>query len=183
MPRRSLLVCAVTAALGVASAPAAATVFDRVHYSGTEEFSDDGCGFPLDIDSSFRGQALLRIDKTGQAFLDKNAFHFRDVHTNPDTGQWFVVRGHGLYHDIRATRVEGNVYEFTAIEAGQPFVIEDSDGDVVVRDRGVIRTTYLFDTLGDGAPGGAFLEDLQTSVHGPHPASTTTSRSARSRQS
>ena len=30
-------------------------------------------------------------------------------------------------------------------------MIEDSDSSVVVRDRGVIRRTAIFDTLGDGA--------------------------------
>jgi hypothetical protein len=80
-----------------------------------------------------------------------------------------VVRGHGLFHDIKATHVEGTIYEFVAVEAGQPFAIEDSNGNIVVRDRGVILHTYLFDTLGDGQPGGEFIEETQTTVHGPHP--------------
>ena len=48
-------------------------------------------------------------------------------------------------------------------------MIEDSSGHVVVRDRGMIRQTFLFDTLGDGVPGGEFLSDTSTVVHGPHP--------------
>jgi len=104
----------------------------------------------------------------GQAFLDLNRQSFREVHTNTETGNWFVVRGNALYHEIRGTQVEGNIYEFTSIEAGQPFVIEDSSGHVVVRDRGMIRQTFLFDTLGDGVPGGEFLGVTSTVVHGPH---------------
>jgi hypothetical protein len=42
-------------------------------------------------------------------------------------------------------------------------------GNVIVRDRGVIRHTALFDTLEDGVPGAVFLEETHTSVHGPHP--------------
>jgi hypothetical protein len=80
-----------------------------------------------------------------------------------------VQRGKGLFHDTKATQTSGTIYEFVAIEAGQPFVIADSTGKVVVRDRGVIRTRYLFDTLGDGTPGGVFLEAIDISVHGPHP--------------
>jgi hypothetical protein len=57
-----------------------------------------------------------------------------------------------------------------SIEAGQPFVIEDADGKVVLRDRGVIRNTYLFDTLGDGQTGGSFVEELKFVVRGPHPS-------------
>jgi hypothetical protein len=54
------------------------------------------------------------------------------------------------------------------VDAGQPFVIEDAEGNVVVRDRGVVRHTYLFDTLGDGEPGGEFIGETQAAVHGPH---------------
>jgi hypothetical protein len=42
-------------------------------------------------------------------------------------------------------------------------------GAVLLRDRGVIRTTILFDTLGDDTPGGVTLEELDVSVAGPHP--------------
>jgi hypothetical protein len=33
----------------------------------------------------------------------------------------------------------------------------------------VIRHTALFDILGDGEPGGEFIEETATVVHGPHP--------------
>ena len=66
------------------------------------------------------------MDKSGEAFLQEAAFSFRDVITNPETGRWFVVRGHSQAHEIKATHVEGTVYEFVAIQAGQPYVIEDS---------------------------------------------------------
>jgi hypothetical protein len=39
---------------------------------------------------------------------------------------------------------------------------------VIAGDRGVIRHTYLFDTLGDGQPGGEFIANLELVVHGPH---------------
>jgi hypothetical protein len=169
MSRQLLLVGVVAAALVAGSAPAGATVIDREQYSGTAEYSLDDCDFTLDVASTFYGQSLVRMDKTGQAFLDTDILHFRNVLTNPDTGQWFVVRGHRLFHDIRATQVDGTIYEFVAVEAGQPLVLEDAEGNVIVRDRGVIRHTYLFDTLGDGQPGGEFIANLQLVVHGPHP--------------
>ena len=89
---------------------------------------------------------LFRVGKGGQAFLVKDTYKYRDVLTNSETGEWFVIRGKAVFHEIKATQVSGDIYEFTAIEAGQPFVIEDSDGNVVVRDRGVIRRTALFPT-------------------------------------
>jgi hypothetical protein len=168
--RRLLLVGAVAAALVVGSAPAAATVIEREHYSGSFELTEDDCGFTLNHVQTFYGQAHLRVDTTGQAFLGVDAFHFREVVTNPDTGQWFVIRAHGQFHEIRATQVEGTVYEFVLLEAGQQFVIEDAEGNVIVRDRGALFHTYLFDTLGDGQPGGEFIEDTGFVAHGPHPS-------------
>lgn len=55
------------------------------------------------------------------------------------------------------THVEGTIFKFTFVETGQAFVVEDSDGGVVARNRGALRVTYLFDTLGDGEPGGVSL--------------------------
>jgi hypothetical protein len=160
---------AVLAVLAFGGGPASATVIEQEHYSGTDSFSFDDCGFTLEGQVEFYGQALLRVDQGGEAFLVKDKFWYRIVFTNLDTGQSFVQRGNGLFHEIKATQVEGTIYEFVAIEAGQPFVIEDSAGNVVVRDRGVIRHTVLFDTLGDAMPGGEFLENVSDVVHGPHP--------------
>jgi hypothetical protein len=148
---------------------ASAKVIGQQHFSDSYSFSYDDCGFPVDVTGQVSGHDLLRVLPGGQAFLDINQQTFREVHTNVETGKWFVVRGNSLYHEIHGTQVDGNIYEFTSIEAGQPFVIEDSSGHVVSRDRGVIRETYLFDTLGDGVPGGEFLGDVSIVVHGPHP--------------
>lgn len=43
--------------------------------------------------------------------------------------------------------VEGNIWEFTAQYVGQPFVIENSQGEVVLRDRGRTTSRSPFDTL------------------------------------
>jgi len=42
-------------------------------------------------------------------------------------------------------------------------------GNLILRDRGVIRQVIQFDTLGDDVPGGAFVADVSFSAHGPHP--------------
>jgi hypothetical protein len=149
---------------------AAAKVIGQEHYSGTDSFSFDDCGFWLDGESEFSGNTSFRVDKGGEAFLVRDTYSYRDVLTNRDTGEWFVVRGHAVFHEIKGTQVEGSIYEFVAIEAGQPFVLEDSEGNVIVRDRGVIRRTALFDTLGDGEPGGIVLDETVDSLNGPHPS-------------
>ena len=162
---------AVAAALLVLAivGPAGATVIGHEHYSGDDTYSFDDCGFTINGVSHFEGVARLRVEKGGQAFLSSDNYSFRDVLTNADTGKWFVIRGNGIYHETTATLVSGNVYEFVAIESGQPFVMEDSSGNVVARDRGTIRQSFIFDTLGDGKPGGELIENTGLSVHGPHP--------------
>lgn len=71
--------------------------------------------------------------------------------------------------DVRATNVGGSVFEFVTHEVGQVFVVRDMDGNLVLRDRGRIAWTYLFDTLGDTEPGGVELDELDVRVSGPHP--------------
>jgi hypothetical protein len=80
-----------------------------------------------------------------------------------------TFEGKSLSNEIKATLVEGTIYAFTTIEAGQPFVVRDADGNLVLRDRGVIRHVLTFDTLGDGQPGGVLLEDTIVGIGGPHP--------------
>jgi hypothetical protein len=167
--KAGLTALAAIAVLAFGASLAAGAVIESGFYSGTDSSSFDDCGFTLNIESEFSGHFVLRADNDGQAFYIKDNFSYRDVLTNAATGQWFVIRGNALFSEIKATQVRENIYEFVAIEAGQPFVIEDSAGNVIVRDRGVIRTTSLFDTLGDGLPGGEFIEETHQSVHGPHP--------------
>jgi hypothetical protein len=80
-----------------------------------------------------------------------------------------VLSGHALFREVTARHVAGDIWEFTAHETGQPFVVEDSEGNLVLRDRGRATFRALFDTEGDGQPGGILLEDEVTGVPGPHP--------------
>ena len=48
-------------------------------------------------------------------------------------------------------------------------MLYDSQGNLLLRDRGAIRVTVVFDTLGDATPGGIVVEELEPSVRGPHP--------------
>ena len=79
------------------------------------------------------------------------------------------MRGSSVNLDIKATQVEDNVFEYTTIKAGMSFVVEDSSGRVVARDRGEIRFRLLFDTRGDADPEREFVDFLGLSIGGPHP--------------
>lgn len=177
MPRRRkswsvrALVLVVGTLLGLLVAlPANAAPIVNERYAGTESFTDCG-GFQ--VESTFSGRVMIK-DATpatdGQFFYLQDNYQYRDVITNPATGKFVVVRGNGIFKEVQARQVEGSVFTFMTHEAGQPFVVEDSSGRVVLRDRGMITLSYVFDTLGDSEPGGEFLEDpAVVRVSGPHP--------------
>ncbi len=166
-----LVLLVAVALLALAAMPAGATIFERGKYKDTYAHSYDDCGFAVQVEGTAWGQYRLRQGKgkTATAFFLRDRFNYREVHTNVETGAWFVIRGRGVFNEVKARRVEGNIFRFTSIEAGQPFVVENSAGEVVLRDRGVIRRTILFDTEGDNVPGGKELEFLGAEVRGPHP--------------
>lgn len=141
------------------------------HYEGSDSGSFDDCGPVMEFEGTFRGHILIREvpESGGQAFLGHDVFKFRFVTTNTETGKWLVERGHFNVREVTATHLGGDIWEFTARESGQ-FVVEDMSGKVVLRDRGMVESRYVFDTLGDGQPGGEFLEFEVTDVHGPHPS-------------
>ena len=129
------------------------------------------CGYPIDIAGTFTSSALTRIrsPKDPTTFFDHELFSFREVWTNTATGAWFVIRGQWLSADLAAKHIEGNVYEYISMQAGQPFVIEDSTGRVIARERGVIRFRVQWDTGGDTDPAREFVNFLGLELKGPHP--------------
>lgn len=151
------LVAGAALLLGSASLTQAEVV-ERDRYSFTDSFTDEICGTGVDIESESSGVFMIRKDKQGStAFLASNVFEFREVITNPENGESMVVRGRGNFREVKATHVEGDIYQFRAHLAGQPFVIESGAGDVVYRERGLLVFDVLFDTLGDDEPGGEEL--------------------------
>jgi hypothetical protein len=165
-------VLAATSGLALALAsPVQAAPIERGFYSGSDSFVE--CGL-YEEEFSYSG-LLIVMDSTpaldGQYFNYLNNYEYRAVLTNPTNGKWMVVRGDAAFMDIHARYLEGTVYTGETIQAGVPYVIEDSSGRVVVRDLGNIAFSYVFDTLGDGEPGGEFLAGPEAvRVSGPHPA-------------
>ena len=166
----TLLALGGSMACGVAAA--SATVVDREHFQGSETVPDEICGISVIRDSEFSGSLRIRAGTgaTDQAFFERVNFRYSDTFTNPENGKSLTIQGHSVYNEVKAERVEGNVFEFTTIEAGQPFVLTDSSGRVILRDRGLVRSLVLFDTLGDSMPGGQTLDVSTIRVSGPHPA-------------
>jgi hypothetical protein len=152
------------------AAPVLAKPLDSGTFSGTDSGTECGA---YARESTFSGWFMIK-DATpatnGQFFYFENRVTYTDVITNPETGAFFTVTGSSLFKESRVRLVEGSVFTYDTIEAGQPFVVTDMTGHVVLRDVGLIEVSYLFDSLGDGAPGGALLAEPQlVRVAGPHP--------------
>jgi hypothetical protein len=151
--------------------PAQATVIDHDHYSFSESFPDVICGVSVRHDLVRSGVAHVRVGKGELDTLFFGIDNARETNTltNEANGNFVLIELNGVFHDIKGTHVEGSIFEATTIVSGQAIRIRDMTGRIVSRDRGVIRETYLFDTLGDHTPGGLFLETLSLQVSGPHP--------------
>ena len=121
-PRRFLIALAVIAASASAVGTVQAKPLVRVHYSGTDSFSFDDCGFQIDGVVTFSGLFMLKEGRRGDPtpYLFDN-YEYRTVYTNPATGAWFSQSGKGLYKDLKIVNVDGTVYSFEAIEVGRPF--------------------------------------------------------------
>jgi hypothetical protein len=164
-------VAAAVLAIGLAAGPVGATVILRDHYADDYGFSFNDCGFWIDVTGHVEGRAQLRVgtgDMATAFFLHDN-YEFSETWTNRATGTWLTLSGNGLFQETRATHIEGTLFSFRSINAGQPFVVHDENGALVARDRGVIRQELIFDTLGDDTPGGEFVADVSFEVAGPHP--------------
>jgi hypothetical protein len=172
MGRRRIHVAAAVAVVTLVGASAApAAVVEGGHYAGSYSFSYDDCGFDVDVAGTDSGHFRIRAGKgkTASVFYVNDNYSYRETHTNPETGEFVTVTGNAVYNEVKATRVAGNVFEFRAMEAGQPFRLFDSAGTLLLRDRGAIAHRFLFDTLGDDVVGGVPGAELEPTVHGPHP--------------
>lgn len=169
---RMLLCVAIGAgAIFVGASAAEATILERFEYAETVEADFPLCGIDVHYVDEFSGKGHIRQGKGRQAgafFLQDN-YSGVETFTNPVNGKFFTVSHDGIFKEIRATPVGDDVFEFVDHNAGQPFVVRDMDGNVLLRDRGLISFTYLFDTGGDELPGGEFIELLDIRVSGPHP--------------
>lgn len=172
--RRRGIVAVVGAAVLVLTLalPVSASMFARERYSGSDVFSYDDCGPVVDVTVEFGGFFQIRTG-TGDdasAFFAHDNYWYRETHVRRSDGKTVVLSGNGNFIETMATRVEGTIFTFTAVNAGQLFTARDGDGNVIFRDRGAITETILFDTTGDDVPGGIFLDVLDTSFHGQFPS-------------
>ncbi len=151
--------------------PAMAKPYSMEKYEYHDTFSFRDCGLRLHGDDSGYGRLAIREIRgsEGQAYLAHDNYHYRFVITNKDNGKWMVLRGHALFREMSGTQIEGDIWEFIARESGQPAIVEDMTGAVVMRDRGMVEYRGVFDVLGDGQPSGELIEEEILHIAGPHP--------------
>ena len=151
--------------------PAPADVINHQRFADSFSDDDELCGIPVHIDGEESGFFHQRVGNG-----DLNTLFFAHINvtttetiTNPANGKFLVIESHAVIQQTRATRVEGTIFRVSDVTAGQPFILKDMSGRVVLRNRGAIRGTILFDTLGDDTPGGVLLEVIDVRISGPHP--------------
>ena len=132
---RVAVVAAVLAAAALAPATSAAPLV-REHYSGTDSWEDDGCGFTIHGEATFEGVFMLKQPLTDGAppYLFDN---YSVIVTLMVNGRTVTITNQALYKDLRITHVDGTVYQFVSIESGQPFVAVGDDGTVLFHYRGL----------------------------------------------
>lgn len=163
------------AALLLAAPAVSAAPLVREHYSFTESFTFDDCGFLVEGEVTGHGLFMLKQGHAGDPtpYLFDN-YDVTETLTNPANGEWITITHNALYKDVRITNVEGTVYDFVAHETGQPFVVRDMDGKVIIRDRGNLVHMFTVDTQGDSdLDNDVFIEGSFSFVdHGKHPGFT-----------
>jgi hypothetical protein len=168
--------CAATAGVLALAAmawalPAPADVINHQRFADSFSDDDELCGIPVHVDGEESGFFHQRV---GTGELDTLFFAHINVTatetiTNPANSKFLVIESHAVIQQTNATRVEGTIFRVSDVTAGQPFVLRDMTGRVVLRNRGAIRGTILFDTLGDETPGGVVLDVISVRISGPHP--------------
>jgi hypothetical protein len=127
---------------------AGARVLERERYSGTDSRTETICGHRFNVESTFSGLFMWKTRGNQLTpYLSDNG-RFRNVYTDAD-GDGFIIQGNALFKVVRIRHVRGTLYRHIAHESGQPFSIRALDGTVVLRDRGLLKTSFLIDTKGD----------------------------------
>ena len=140
----ALAACVLSAAALAVPTAAQAKPEAFEHYSGTDSFDVDQCGFATHVDVEFEGLFMLKTNKSGGPALAMDNYHVLETVTAND--RTLTIEHQGMFKDTSIELVEGTIYQIETMEAGQPFVVRAEDGTVLLRDRGLLRATFQADT-------------------------------------
>ena len=160
------LTAAVVITMTLTAASASATVVQRERvFDNPYAFVAWDCGYPMQVVGVETHLIHVRADRrVDDNYFFTNNYAWRETWTAAD-GRSFTLSGNGIFKDVKARSLGGSLYAFEFHENGQPFVITDSSGRVVSRDRGNLTGSYTFDfETGE-------FHFLGNQLHGPHPMS------------
>ena len=158
------LTAAIVITMTLTAGSASATVGERERvFKNPYEFTAWDCGYPMQVVGVETHFIHVRTDRRvdGNVFFTNN-YSWRETWTAAD-GRSFTISGNGIFKDVQAKSLGGSLYQFAFHENGQPFVLKDSSGKVISRDRGNLTGSYTFD-FGTGE-----FNFLGNKLHGPHP--------------
>lgn len=157
----------------VQAGPAAAVkpIQKTEHYSGHDGFDMTDCGLDLHVEVDFGGVASIRpAPGSTEAFLAHDNYWFAEKITlaGDEDGPFVTTQGNGNLREQKAVLLDPakpNIYQFSIVDAGT-FRLYDSDGNQLAFGRGNAKITQVFDTGGDGQPGGVEISSTVIE-HGP----------------
>jgi hypothetical protein len=168
---RRLLATLVAAAAAATwcAAPAQARTVDHWQWSEDRSYVVDDCGFPTDVTDHFEGNGIARTvgGTTDGVALAQYTTRFVAVTTNPANGKSYTLTQRSVFQERGLVDLGGGLWGYSVHQAGQPFVITDSSGRVVVRDRGLIQFAGVYDATTDQV-----VSFEPSGVAGPHPGFT-----------
>ena len=151
-------------AMTMVAGTATATIVERDRSIKTPyEFTAWDCGYPMQVTGVATDLIHVRADNRNpdNGFFTDN-YAVTETWTGPD-GRFFTLSHNGQFKNVQAHQIDGSLYQFEDHETGQPFVIADSRGKVVYRDRGNLVSNYTYDfETGE-------FNFLGNQLHGPHP--------------
>ena len=157
--RAAAAIGVMLAVIGMPTAAEAGKPFVHTPFSDSGSVGEpDFCGIAVQIEWTESGTTVVRPVKgsDGQAYFGHTNFEFTEV-ISTSTGSITAVT-RKVFHEQRATHVQGDVWQFEWLDVGT-FSVYDSSGNLLLRASGVFKATQQFDTLGDGAPGGQPVAD------------------------
>jgi hypothetical protein len=156
---RALLVALITVFILYPSTAFGAKPIEQFHDHFTDSFSDEMCGIPVDVDIVGTDNFFLYAD---DSFKDTGSF--QATSTNPLNGQSIVISSGGqVTGPAPIVDEEAGTITFLTSFLGLPEKIQTAQGDVLLRDAGVITFADTFDL-----ETGEFISS-EVTIKGPHP--------------
>jgi hypothetical protein len=155
------------------SSPADAALLERGTFDDSDSFTFDDCGFTVAVDERFVGWYTIGEGTkrtNGEFFRVHQMTTYSGTFTNVETGEYFTSAWHTNFREMPARIVseDGPIVTYQTKDSGVWDTLRDSTGTVRYRSAGTLVFRYVFDTGGDGAPGGGeFLSEefVRTSGH------------------